>query len=502
MISRLESRWGWIPFGLLLILVAAHFFVGDRIDALEQSILGLSVAIILIVLLPTGIMSAYRAREKFIDRILYFDFILSIILIIFCVENWAYPDSPIALAIACFVGFFWMQMRIGLRKYWQKETSGFFKDKELLWEKFLIPSHKHQRILSLLGLVCLGAFAFFCKDNRINFYWTALALCFLPCALPYFEWIAQRLLIESEKIGFLCRKFVSFKRLKDFKMLVLHRFGVLTKTNFKVNDHFIDDSDEWSEAEIKELLSLITSTSSHPISKLLTEEFTAKKKTLVSLEHLEQKSHLGITAQFKDLQGRHGTAVLGEMTWHKILQHEIFPENVEKLKKLSEKADILLLLSINRKILAAVAIKVQQRKDAAEALTQLHAKKLHLTLLSSSPFKLEDLPENSFVEMATNLLPIERQNQRKVWMERISPILEVKAFWDENEKPELPSLIFADSGKEAPEADCLLLSQNLGSVGKALELSKMYCLKNWVFSFCALSTTIILLVVLSWRCNH
>jgi hypothetical protein len=504
MILRLESKWAWIPFGILLILVATYHFADTTSESLRLPIFIFDFLILFGIVLPTGVASAFRSRNTFVDRIIHVDFLISVVAIGFCIENLRSPGSPLPLAAACFVGFAWMQWRLWLGRYWDRKTKDFFRNPDLLWQDSLIPWLRHQRYLAAAGLFLLLAavlYAIFRCPTR-NYFWTSFAACFLPCAFPYFEWIALRLRIESEKVGFLCRSFESFKKLKDYQMILMHRFGVLTLTKFKIADYFIDDSDEWSEAEIKELISLMVANSLHPASKILIEEFKPKKKSLVSLESIQARPHLGLISEFHDLQGRKGTAVLGEMTWHKILQHEIFPEHLDKLKQLNEKADLLVLISMNRKILAAIAISAPEKENLADLLGDFNREGIKIALLSSSPLRSKTVTTNMFVETATNLLPLERQTQRKVWMERVQPILEVKSYWDSPETPNLPALIFADKADQSPEAECMIIGKNIDALHRAIHLSSNYQKKIFAFNILALGITIGLLVALSLGCVH
>lgn len=406
------------------------------------------------------------------------------------------PENPLELAIltACIYG--WIFVRWGETEYFRRKLSDRFHKMELRWYDLNSILQVWKRFdLSLIVTGALLSTLIFVTQHTPSPLLMVAAL--FPIFLPYSQWIMTWTLYRADQNHFACSDFSFFRNLRKFKLFIFHQFGTLTEGNIKIEDYVIDPDDEWSKDEIKDILFRITENSTHPISLLIHNKFRSNKRSLVTLDKVTVRPHLGIQAEFKDLQGRATSGVLGGMTWHKVLQHEIFPETLARLKGWKEKRNKVVLLSLNRKILAMFAISDPMVEGWAQDIDSFKKSRLYPVLMSSNEDFLETAGDEPFLERAMNLVPVERIEQKRYWLEREAKAIEVVSYWDEMDEPQLPQIRFTPKRQFVSDEVSAFVAPRIDHLRQVICLSRAHHLTRYIVWISGLIATVVCAALIS-----
>jgi hypothetical protein len=403
------------------------------------------------------------------------------------------PQSLFKLGILVFAIYFYILIR-GLETAFLKCTlKNSFLDRAHYWlDRNTIEKSLNGLDFCLFAMGAILVGSFFWIKGFPPFYRTSLSLVFL--IVPYSQWLMTWTLKCADTHRFSASQYSYFRNLRKFKLFIFHQFGVLTQGKMKIQEQVIDADDEWSKDEIKDILFRMTENSNHPVAALIHEKFRSNKRSLVTIDRVDFKSHLGIQVEFKDLQGRATLGVLGGMTWHKVLQHEIFPETLVKLKDWKEKKYKVVLLSLNRKILAMFALEDPLRENLSSEIEALKASGVYPVMMSSNEDFFECAEgQDPLLERAVNLVPVERHEQKRYWLEREPRALEVVGYWDQVEEP---IVIFTPERSLVPIDRSAFVAPRMNDLKAVILLSrKHHCLRHSIVALSFLLTLILVTLI-------
>lgn len=331
-------------------------------------------------------------------------------------------DMLIASSVA------WYVIRLWEARYLQRKTSysGAFDDTFAQWNLDEI----RPWILKRNALVAIAALIF----SAIVIHqpsWGLILASTLPAFIPTLPWKLSQILSNARRKELFCKKFSDFERLDAIQLSAFHHGGVFSDLEPTFLDQWIHPDDEFSLDEILDVTQQLCQKTEHPLSKMIREHGKWPKRSLLKVEKVDVLPNLGVTAEFLDLQGRRTTAHWGGLSWHKILQHEMDSEGLNTIKAWREKHSAeILLLSLNRRIVAAFGYVERPREDANESVSLLKDLHIDSVLISSIHRDVDSKIATRFAEKAVNLLPVERKTQWKYWLERKPNILECNAWWD------------------------------------------------------------------------
>lgn len=443
---------------LNLAFLAVHFLWStpdEWFEPLWMSFAGLFLALTI----AQDFLSAWTSRGNFLNQIFQIDLWMGLLFLSLAFESGL--PSTLQISILAFASFGWLQLRAIEVVLWKSKLKGRFKDFDLFWTDEGSPDSqilRLERILAFSGIVVASLVLILFKQPLRP---SILIGACLPALLPWPLWKANALLARAEDLKLVCQNFDSFCRLRFADLLLCHQSGVLTTSEFKFRELWIDrKTEEFSEAEIKDVFRQLAQLSAHPISESVLAELGSSSRTLMKMNHFQVQEHLGISADFEDSKRHKAVAALSGLTWQKILQHEVSEEGMEKIREWKREKYWTSFLSLNRKVLAAVVLENPSRFPAEGLDTDRP-----IVVMSSLPHLASGVPENAFQQVCVNLLPLERSVQRKHWEERARNILEVKSAWDAKTTTDRPFEIrMLDQRDQLGEAALGILAGNLGSV--------------------------------------
>jgi Cu+-exporting ATPase len=183
-----------------------------------------------------------------------------------------------------------------------------------------------------------------------------------PCAMGLATPTALAVgLGRAAKNGILIKSATVLENLEGIKSFVFDKTGTLTTGDFSLKEFRTFDFDE---SLAKEIVLSMEEHSSHPLAKSLVKIFSAeiKKRTVMLVSAKEQKG-----------EGIHGVDSKG---------NHYFAGSLASMKNKNVPAGFSVYLSMNDKIIAAVSLKDELRKNAAELIARLKIKKISTVLLS------------------------------------------------------------------------------------------------------------------------
>lgn len=396
------------------------------------------------------------------------------------------PITADALMILVLGIYLWIFVRWGETELFKSKLKSSFLDPALKWGDLDAIAKFSNRID--LGAFFLGLLILFVTYELVglpDLHW--LALSTLPLFLPYSQILMTCTLRCADAHRFSCQEFSYFRNLRNFRLFIFHQFGALTQGSMVIKENVIDTDDEWSKDEIKDILFRITEGSSHPVAKLIHEKYKSNKRSLVTMQQIDAKPHLGIQAEFKDIQGRATVGVLGGMTWHKVLQHEIFQETLVKLKEWKEKKYKVILLALNRKLLAMFAMSDPWRENLIEDLEAFKRDGYFTAMMSSNEdfFEISPPAQDPILERAVNLVPVERNEQKRYWLEREPRAIEVVSYWDVIDEPLLPTIICTPNREWVSAEKSAFIAPRIQDIHRVAKLSRVH--HRWSYGVMALS---------------
>lgn len=459
--SLKRDRWlkrliaSWILFGLGLACgIASHLMDVSGVPIVEI-FFGISALNIFICLIPLLIFSLRLSSRHWWESFLQADFwILSFILFTFLRAtfrldldgiHWNRPFNPPTLMTSLLVGEIWILWRWLEARRWGASLKSVIPvgvpsidpalrnyARRLQWIQFAVS-------LSIVVAYLAAEFAFAQVPIPLRLGLIAMA----AGTLPWSRWIFQRLHRSSMHNQWIIGSddLQSFADLKDKNLLIFHHHGVLSDSHARVEELWIDTSDQWPKEDIREILVHLANQNSHPICELIVKSFPKIKKPLLDLESIQVLPHLGISAQLRDIHKSRVTARLGSVAWHRILQSEMSPEGRARLKSWIERGWTISMLSLNQEVVAAIAIDSSWRADLLESLTAISGD-LNFTSVALSSTN-RNIPETQYLKQSvSHLFPVERSSHFKRWIERRPKAVEVLAWWDQGFSPTLPKIQF------------------------------------------------------------
>lgn len=370
------------------------------------------------------IYSAWISRPTILNRLLQIDLWVAALLIALAIENGIPSTSWISvLSIGSLSWYFLRSVEASL---WNKRLRGLFKNENLKWTDAGLPKNlflKLELYIGVFAIMISGIASYFFFDH---FAPSTFIGAVLPGLLPWPSWIGTQTFASAYKLKAICRDFRKFIGLKNVELIALHQTGVLTTSEFKFKELWIDrNTDDFSESEIKDVLRQLSQINQHPVGECILSELGESNRVLMKMNASNWTPHLCIEGDFEDSKRHRASAVLSHLHWHKICQHEISEDGMEKIREWKREKYSTEFLALNRKVVAAV---VWENPVRATDISANFA--TPLALISSQPQIADGIAEKIFRQTAVGLLPIERDLQIKFWNERVNHIVQVKADWD------------------------------------------------------------------------
>jgi hypothetical protein len=412
---------------LSLGLLVAALWWPDELNRWQELV---SICGLLVFAVPSLWRSAWLSSSK--HKIKFFissDFWISVFAISFLAED--FPQGMIWKPLFSFsFCSLWIWFRLFEAKSWRTSLQNNFQKEERLWHHSV--GHSSLRgVLILAVLATYGIVVFVRGDIPIS----SLSLGMAVACWPFHIAILNKLFQKSESHFWRCLDWNFFRSARSMRILLSHFQGVFTQPQLKVRNVWLESIHEWPDKSIEEVLYKVALTSDHPICKAIVDHLPSPKNDLIQVKESGLQEHLGIQGSVRDVQGGLFQFVLGSLGWHRILQTSMSNEGRQFLKQAIDNNLIVVLLSLNENIVAAIALESKLKPDAEEGAAILSAQ-FKWGLLSSASMKWAPTQCPSTLDF--DLFPVEREMLRKQAEERFhqyqhqhDPVAaEVLAPWD------------------------------------------------------------------------
>lgn len=431
------------------------------------------VAITAAFLLTTAVFlfSRWKTRETLLDKLFFSDHWMSLIILIHLAESFRTARSALSLdplvdslSAMCLAAAFWIYLRRFETKRIQETLSDCAPDQILnATGDAKTYALRTQHMAALIGFFLVAAAAAVQKlVFHESIHLEILSWAVLPVTIPVAPWLVTRLLCETEKRRLSIHRFKSFLSLNKIQFAAFQGTGVVTQGRFDLIEHWMKPTEVGTKEEISDVLHQMLADSKHPFAGLIKDTVKQPRNSLIQIKEIEEIPHLGIKAHFEDIQGKRQTAVLGNLAWHKILQHNVLPQHLETIKHWKSGQKTAALLAIQGEVVAGFAFETKERDDLESCLSDLKKLQINTGLFSSESHLTK---RSLFDETAEALFPVERDLQIRRWLERTPQILEIRAYWDAPSFEKLPSLAYClESTPSLHSADFICLNENLRPV--------------------------------------
>lgn len=432
---RLERGrgFGWFFWSMKATLIVAlglmiaAFWFPSELNLWQElvSIFGLAVFS-----LPSLWRSAWLSASK--NKAKFFissDFWISVFTVTFLLED--FPQGVLWKPLFSFsFSSLWIWFRLFEAKSWRQSLHKNFQTQDKLWHQAV----GNSSLRSLLIVLTIAGFGLLWITRG------PLPLSILPLALAVACWpfhlaILNQLFKKSESQLWRCLDWSFFKGARSVRILLSHFQGVFTQPELKVRNVWLESIHEWPDKSIEEVLYKVALTSEHPVCKAIVDHLSSPKTDLIQVKETALQQHLGIQGSVRDVQGGLFQFVLGSLGWHRILQTSMSNEGRQFLKQAIDSNLIVVLLSLNENIVAAIALESNLKADAEQGAAVLSSQ-FKWGLLSSASMKWAPAQCPSTLDF--DLFPVEREMLRMQAEDRFhqyqyqqDPVAaEIVAAWD------------------------------------------------------------------------
>jgi hypothetical protein len=425
--------FGWFFWSMKVTLVVslalliAAFWWPVELNLWQEitSIAGLTVFAIPSLWRSAWLSSSKNKAKFFISS----DFWISVFAVSFLLEDFpkGFIWKPLFSFSFCSL---WIWFRLFEAKSWRESLRNNFQREDRLWHQ----SVGHSSLRSLLILIVLATYGLLVLI-RGNIPFSALSLGLAVACWPFHIAILNKLFQRSELHFWRCLDWEFFKSARSMRILLSHFQGVFTQPHLKVRDVWLESIHEWPDKSIEEVLYKVALNSDHPVCQAIVQHLPSPKNDLIQVKETSLQQHLGIQGSVRDVQGGLFQFVLGSLGWHRILQTSMSNEGRQFLKQAIDNNCIVVLLSLNENIVAAIALESKLKSDAEKGAAILSSQ-FKWGLLSSASMKWA--PSQCPSTLDFDLFPVEREMLRKQAEERFhqyqhhhDPVAaEILAPWD------------------------------------------------------------------------
>jgi hypothetical protein len=390
--------------------------------------------------LPLGFWVSWRSRRSPINRWIHFDNLLNLssLGVIFWIafDSYDLHDArPYLLFVAAnhwlfqFVRF--LEAALSSSRLQTEE-----KDRMRSAIPFPAASQLHHDIeaaelrVFLMGALGLSLIIYVATSSFALDHLGKMMLLSLPLlGLPFHQGLASKILRRSLFHRVYLPRFQHFGQIARIRHLRSHHLGVLASSDLSFSDWWLDPSSVWTESEIQELVASMSRDVAHPICEALHRQFEGSDSK-VRISDLRSIPYLGLQVSFRNKEGQLLHVCLGSLNWFQAELHDLSPEGERINSEWLDRQLRTCFLSINRRIVAGFALSTSARKDSDLLFETLRFQRRSLCLLSSSNGAAIQVDEKDFLEVARNLLPVERETQLQHWAERAKEFIELRSTWD------------------------------------------------------------------------
>ncbi len=248
-------------------------------------------------------------------------------------------------------------------------------------------------ILTFLGYILLGAGL---EEALISFVTVLVVAC--PCALGLATPLA---IVIGEgvcaKDGILVKSSEILENVSKVDTIVFDKTGTLTYGELKISE--IINYSDYPDSKIIEMVAALESGSTHPIAKA----FTAKKTKKLEVKDFKNLAGMGLSGKVDGNELYVGNNKILD----KLKLVNPYQSDEEKLDK---KANSIVYVVLNKKIIALIGIKDIVKKDAKEVVEKLHRAGKRVVMLTGDNHSTAKVIADSIGidEVQSNVLPKEK----------------------------------------------------------------------------------------------
>lgn len=328
----------------------------------------------------------------------------------------------------------------------------------------------------VLGVLIVAVFGFlgylvFTKDisKAINIFVTVLVVA-CPCALGLATPIAMVVSNgKSARNGILVKNNAILEAFHKIDTIVFDKTGTLTEGSLKIKEEYYFDI---SRTEALKLIGSLEKGSLHPIATSINEVIKQENISLIDLENITNVSGKGIKAFVNKKE-----VLVGN---EKLLDEfcvELSSEEKETIKKVKNNGNTLLLLSIDKKLVAVIGAKDKIKDSAKSIIDSLKNKKIEVVMLTGDSYSAATsiASELKIDRVISDVLPNDKAKVIKELKESKKCVAMVGDGIND-----APSLALSDIGISISSAtdiainsaDVVLMEDDLGKINTLYDISK------------------------------
>lgn len=328
---------------------------------------------------------------------------------------------------------------------------------------YFVPSIIVIAVISFITWIILGESIAF----AINVFVSVLVIA-CPCALGLATPIAIVSAVSSGvKNGILIKNSKIFEATNKIDTIVFDKTGTLTDGNLSIAK--INRYSDLSENGILQIVGSVEKKSEHPVAKAVLDRCSKLSIKLFNIREFEILPGLGIVARYRRKDILVGNKEL-------MLSNNV-NINEEELDKLYELGNIVVYLSINSELIAAIELKDRIKACSKDAIQKLQSKNIEIIMLTGDNEKTANIIANEIgiENVVANVLPKDKVNKIKE-MKNVGK----KVMMVGDGINDAPSLVNADIGVSLEGAtdiaidssDVVIVNSDLTKIDLLLSLSK------------------------------